>query len=255
MTKVIFRGYCRHQSSFLFLLMLPTFFSFSVYRSLPGFALTSLSHKHFLTKNTKILHMAASTERQIVIDPFCMRQFTDDSYTGSKVDFDPEEFEAKINQLFDEGSPLVDGYAPFCKHLFVPNFAGVFNSIVPITDENRNLLLSDYEARTEKELPVMVRWFPAGSVPQTEAGFLDIILYSREQIRKENSAMGQDSGSDAPWGIVSVKPQDIDYEIPMQPITMMRNALGKEHGGSGVALEFDKYMESVNFWKDHATIK
>ena len=31
--------------------------------------------------------------------------------------------------------------------------------------------------------------------------------------------------------------QDEEYETPMQPITMLRNALGKEEGGSGVPLE------------------
>ena len=28
-----------------------------------------------------------------------------------------------------------------------------------------------------------------------------------------------------PWGIISVKAQDEDYETPMQPITIMRNSL------------------------------
>lgn len=32
----------------------------------------------------------------------------------------------------------------------------------------------------------------------------------------------------APWGIISVKGQLCDHELPMQPITMMRNALGAE---------------------------
>ena len=32
--------------------------------------------------------------------------------------------------------------------------------------------------------------------------------------------MGEDSGSDAPWSIVSIKAQDVDEELPMQPITM-----------------------------------
>jgi hypothetical protein len=63
-------------------------------------------------------------------------------------------------------------------------------SIVPITAENESLIRSGYEARKEKELPVLVRWFPMGSVPLPQARFLDIILYSREQIRKENEAMG-----------------------------------------------------------------
>ena len=29
----------------------------------------------------------------------------------------------------------------------------------------------------------------------------------------------------APWGIISVKAQDEDFETPMQPITIMRNSL------------------------------
>jgi hypothetical protein len=41
----------------------------------------------------------------------------------------------------------------------------------------------------------------------------------------------------------------------MQPITMMRNALGKEEGGSGVGLDRDKYKESVAFWSKYAPIK
>ena len=41
----------------------------------------------------------------------------------------------------------------------------------------------------------------------------------------------------------------------MQPITMMRNALGKGQGGSGVELERAKYDESVEFWSKYAPIK
>lgn len=29
----------------------------------------------------------------------------------------------------------------------------------------------------------------------------------------------------------------VDFEIPMDPITMMRNSLGAEEGGSGVKLD------------------
>ena len=68
--------------------------------------------------------------------------------------------------------------------------------------------------------------------------------------------MGKKQGyeSSAPWGVVSVKAQDADYEIPMSPITMMRNALGKEHGGSGVSLDRDEYNQSHMYWKDHAVV-
>ena len=56
------------------------------------------------------------------------------------------------------------------------------------------------------------------------------------------------------WGIISVKCQDHEGEIPMEPITMMRNALGKEEGGSGVPLVREKYLKSVQFYQEHAVI-
>jgi hypothetical protein len=62
-----------------------------------------------------------------------------------------------------------------------------------------------------------------------ESKMLDIILYSREQLIKENQAMDAKHAAepilpDAPWGIISIKAQDADHELPMQPITMMRNS-------------------------------
>lgn len=41
----------------------------------------------------------------------------------------------------------------------------------------------------------------------------------------------------------------------MQPITMMRNALGKEEGGSGVPLNRELYLKSVEFWKKYVLVK
>ena len=57
------------------------------------------------------------------------------------------------------------------------------------------------------------------------------------------------------YGIISVKPQSTDFETPMDPITIMRNALGKDQGGSGVPIEKEKYMKSVEYWSDKALIK
>jgi Protein of unknown function (DUF3228) len=41
----------------------------------------------------------------------------------------------------------------------------------------------------------------------------------------------------------------------MQPITIMRNALGIEEGGSGVPLNREKYIESTAFWVENVAIK
>jgi hypothetical protein len=41
----------------------------------------------------------------------------------------------------------------------------------------------------------------------------------------------------------------------MTPITMMRNALGKEEGGSGVALQREEYDKAVKYWETHAFVR
>lgn len=202
-----------------------------------------------------------SSRKAMVVDPFCFRQFKENdaskSYGGTVFSKTIEEFETIVNQRYEEGK-LKDGYASFCKHLFVENdFTDAVTNVLPITPENEGMLRSHYEARNEKELPVLTRYFPrslvGGNLPK--AKFLDLILYSREQINQENSAQGQPVNPEtAPWGIVSIKAQDADFETPMTPITAMRNALGKEEGGSGITLDRTKYLEAVRYWKDHATV-
>ena len=138
------------------------------------------------------------------------------------------------------------------------DFTDAVVNVLKITADNEHLLRSSYQARNDKELPVLQRYFPASALADTKlptAKYLDLILYSREQINKENAAQGRDKNEEtAPWGIVSIKAQDANEELPMTPITAMRNALGKEEGGSGVPLNREEYMKAVEYWKDHATI-
>lgn len=198
----------------------------------------------------------------LALDAFAFRQFDDPQYTGSKIPADKQAFIDAVNlwvQQQEEPPVLVDGYAPFCKHIFVPNFTEALLGDLEITAENRHLLKSGYQARNERELPVLGRWFDRAEVNIPKATFLDLILYSREQIREENKAQGVEGDRLAPddsweWGIISIKCQSVDFETPMQPITMLRNALGKEEGGSGVPLDRSKYLESVAYWEHHATI-
>ena len=78
------------------------------------------------------------------------------------------------------------------------------------------------------------------------ANYLVPILYSAEQLAKEGSPI------EADWGIVGCLYTLEPAEIPMVPITMMRNALGVEEGGSGVPLDREAYRRSVAFWSTHA---
>ncbi|KAL7554080.1 hypothetical protein ACHAWF_017464 [Thalassiosira exigua] len=207
--------------------------------------------------------------KNLVVDPFCFRQFAEsdksEGYAGTVFNISIEQFEAIVNSRY-RASDLKDGYAPFCKHLFLENdFTDARVNVLPITPENEPCLRTRYEARNEKELPVLARYFDRESLLKGKkeedvfpvAKYVDLILYSREQIEKENAAMGKGEPVEketAPWGIVSIKAQDVDRELPMTPITAMRNALGKDQGGSGVELVREDYMEAVNYWKDHANV-
>ncbi len=76
------------------------------------------------------------------------------------------------------------------KHLFIPNFANVKCGYVSASPENIHLKESCYEARSEKELPVLIEYIDSSKIEAPTATHLDIILYSRDQITKENEAMG-----------------------------------------------------------------
>ncbi|KAL3920194.1 MAG: hypothetical protein SGILL_003381, partial [Bacillariaceae sp.] len=179
--------------------------------------------------------------KSLVVDPFCFRQFQEQeeskSYGGTIFSLSIADFESIANARYDE-TDLKDGYAPFCKHIFLVNdFTGddARVNVLPLKG-NEASVRTEYVARNDKELPVLQRFLPMDAVGGPDklpvAKYLDLILYSREQIQKESESMGQEAGEEtAPWGIVSIKAQNEDFELPMNPITQMRNALGKDQGG------------------------
>ena len=196
--------------------------------------------------------------KNLVLNEFCFKQFTKN--TNKKTSIIPMEknlFMEKLNKLYKNNSDLKEGYAPFCKHLFIKNFTDADVYYQKITDENKKYLESKYEARTDYELAVLKRYFQKINLKPKRAEYLDIILYSKKQIDFEESKINKErekNDIDYDWGVISVKPQDLDCEIPMDPITMMRNALGAEEGGSGVKLDREKYKKSVDFWDNHAVL-
>jgi hypothetical protein len=197
------------------------------------------------------------------LDEFADRQWDDPKFSGTRMTCDKKDFVEKVHELFHAGSaPLVDGYAPFCKHVFIPNEYDCCVGALPITEGNKHLLVSGYTRRRPEEFAVLTRWFPESAVEVPRADYLDIILYSREQLVKEHASLYGKPEDEVDgvlpkcdWGIISIKAQKENYETPMNPITMMRNALGKAEGGSGVPLDRDEYEKATAFWSDHAMIQ
>ena len=179
----------------------------------------------------------------IVLTAFARtRLFPREPRANTIQDCTAEQFERYLN----EHPPLkvLNGYAPFCKLHVHRNWTSTRCLTVPITDDNRHQLRSGDEARSREELPVLVRWFEGVQPPV--ANYLLPILYDRAQLAREGSPI------DADWGVVGCLYTAEPAELPMAPITLMRNALGVAEGGSGVALDGDAYRRSVAFWEHHA---
>src|SRR5210317_766063 len=95
-------------------------------------------HHQIRSGSTTTKRMASNT-KNLVVDPFCFRQFKEhDSstgYQGTVFNISIEKFEQIVNERYDANA-LKDGYAPFCKHIFIENdFTDARLCVLPITKE------------------------------------------------------------------------------------------------------------------------
>ena len=189
----------------------------------------------------------------IGINSFVKRQ-TEAGFAGTRITGKQLEEIVPIVVAAFESDEVKDGYAPFCKIVTIKPLKGIgplgniLCPIAEITKDNEHLLTSCYEARQKSEFKVLVRRFPAESVSGLPADHIDVIVYTLKQLTSDGD---NPTGSD--FDIITVN-AEMERSAPMAPMTMIRNALGKEHGGSGVELDRDAYAKSVEFWDEHAII-
>ena len=198
---------------------------------------------------------AAEQPGTVGMTRFALRHW-DPNVPGTKIEgMTPDELVAIVSKALREGAELVDGYAPFCKHIFIENASETRAGYCEITAENMEQVRTGYVARREGELPVLARWLEGVTAPR--AKFLDVILYTRASLEQEADAKPniERDVPDADWGIVTINGELRPQESPMLPITMMRNALGKAEGGSGHPLDRGAYLASCDFWNAHAVIQ
>ena len=110
-----------------------------------------------VTQACRCLSMAGP--KDFFLDEFAQKQFNDSdpNYSGTRIRFNTAKFVAEVQRFHDNGAQLVDGYAPFCKHIFVENFAGAKLGALAIKQGNQKLLQSGYSRRRPEELPVLTR--------------------------------------------------------------------------------------------------
>jgi len=82
-----------------------------------------------------------------------------------------------------------------------------------------------------------------------KTGSVDLILYRHDVLAESN-----EQTSDTDWELISFHaiPEGI-HDMPMGPVTMMRNQL-QLAGGTKAYYESEDWVESVNFWQGYAML-
>jgi hypothetical protein len=197
---------------------------------------------------------------KLVMHPNCERMFeSEHEFDERVVEYDKKEFLTKINNFYFENhnTHLANGFSPFCKHLMIPNFTRSKPHCIKLNNSNLKKVKTSYVSRGDDEVPVLTRYIPKDDLIRSRAKFINVVLYTREQIEREAAAKhAEDPNADADYDytIVSIKPQNEDLPTPLLPITIMRNGLGLEEGGSGTRFNRQKYRDSVKFWKEHVNV-
>ncbi|MBI5701682.1 DUF3228 family protein [Candidatus Saganbacteria bacterium] len=200
------------------------------------------------------MDVAAGNMIKIGMTQFAAGRHFNPEFPGTKIgNIDSNAFTNKANQLA-QGKSLTPGYVSFCAHLFLENFTDARAGVVEITAANEKFIKTGYVARKTEELPVLTRWFDSADVVPPKAPYLDIILYTSEELKTEGEAIDP---ADSNWGIISINGITGCKEEPMLPITILRNGLGIDFGGvaNPVPIDLKAYARAVAFWSRMALVK
>lgn len=113
-------------------------------------------------------------------------------------------------------------------------------------DQATKLKAESVRRREGEEPYIQIRAAMGSPLPVEKVEF---ILY-RHDILKEND----EHSSDAEWELISIQavPEGVD-QLPMGPVTMMRNQLALP-GGTKAHYSSEEWAEAVRFWQEYAAL-
>lgn len=121
---------------------------------------------------------------------------------------------------------------------------GFFTSLVTLTPESK--VHAEFKPRREGE-DSFVNVTAEGR--KTPAKSVVIVTYSKEVLNE-----GNERSTDADFEIVSINASPNELEVPMDPVTMMRNYLVRPGGTKG-DFSAQEFAESILFWSQHALVR
>ena len=150
-----------------------------------------------------------------------------------------EQMEAGyFREGYREGVSIVD-----VDHSLVKHFVCPFVRI----DESIKLKAQVVRRRESEEPYIRMRAANGEALP---AGKVELILY-RHDVLMEND----EQSTDADWELISIHaiPEGVD-ELPMGPVTMMRNQLVLP-GGTKAQYSSEEWVAAVKFWQEYAALE
>lgn len=110
--------------------------------------------------------------------------------------------------------------------------------------DNHTKLSASLVKRRENEDPyIQIR---ALNGTNLKTSHVNLVLYRRDVLMETN-----ENSTDGDWELIAFMAVPKDIDMPMGPITMMRNQLEKE-GGTRGSYSSEEWAKSVDFWQQYA---
>ncbi len=143
----------------------------------------------------------------------------------------------KFKEGYRDGVRIVSGSENIAEKFICP-----FTKI----SENTKLKAEVVKRRTDEETYIQIRALNAEPII---TGRVEFILYRHDVLAENN-----EQTTDAEWELISIHaiPEGVD-DLPMGPVTMMRNQL-ELPGGTKAHYSSEQWAESINFWQRYAAV-
>ena len=141
-------------------------------------------------------------------------------------------------QSYRDGVCIVDVDHSLIKHFVCP-FVRI--------DENSELKAEVVRRREDEEPYIRLRAANGEALP---AGKVELILYHHDVLVESD-----EQSTDAEWELISIHaiPEGVK-ELPMGPVTMMRNQL-ELPGGTKAHYSSEEWAEAVRFWQKYSALE
>ena len=120
--------------------------------------------------------------------------------------------------------------------------------ICPLIKIDKNTILSakNIQRRKDEEYYIQIRALNGKSLATHQ---VDLVLYRNDVLKETNEV-----STNADWELIAFMANPEKINIPMGPVTMMRNQLQLKGGTKGI-YSSENWAQSIQFWQKYCFVK